>query len=445
MQHATVVLSILGIKFWLMNNAQHKVVVVGGKRTPFTKSFGHYARISNQELLIQALDGVAKAYGLEGKTVGDVALGAVVKSSLDWNMAREAVLGSVLHPTQQAYDVQRACGTSLETVNQIALKIATGQIDSGIAGGVDSNSDLPVMAKQSLAWKLIDLNQAKTFGQRLSRMLAFRPSDFKPQLFSVLEPRTGKSMGQHTELTVKNWQITREAQDELAMVSHHNAAKAYEEGFFEDLVLEYRGLKADTFVRATTSMEKLAKLPPVFDRSAAGTLTAGNSTPLTDGAAAVLLASEDHAKAQGWPILAYVKDVTTAAVDFVAGEDLLIAPAKAVADLLKRNQLTFADIDYFEIHEAFAGQVLATLKAWEDEEYSRNRLGWDGALGSIDRSKLNVAGGSLALGHPFAATGARIVAQAAKMLKTKGGKRALISVCTAGGMGVAAILERADD
>lgn len=426
----------------IMRNMQNRVAIIGGRRTPFTKSFGQYTGISNQELLIAVLNALADDYQLAGKTVGDVALGAVMKSASDWNLAREAVLGSRLHPTQQAYDVQRACGTSLETVNQIALKIAAGQIDSGIAGGSDTNSDLPIQFPRSFSHKLLALRQARTVWDRLRALLKFSPADLKPVIPAVVEPRTGLSMGDHTELMVKNWNISRSEQDELALASHHNAAQAYADGFFDDLVIEFQGLKQDTITRADTSLEKLAALRPAFDKSGSGSLTAGNSTPLTDGAAALLLAREAHAREQEWPIMGYLQDVATAAVDYVAGEDLLIAPTIAVTDLLRRNKLQLQDFDVYEIHEAFAGQVLSTLRAWEDAEYCRKRLGWDRPLGSIDRNKVNVKGGSVALGHPFGATGARILAQAAKVLQEKDGQRALVSVCTAGGMGVAAIVER---
>lgn len=425
-----------------MRNIRKKVAIVGGQRTPFTKSFGHYSRISNQELLIAVLNALAEKFDLTGRVVDDVALGAIIKSAADWNLARESVLGSVLHPTTPAYDVQRACGTSLETVNQIALKIMSGQIQFGIAGGSDTNSDLPIMLRQALAWKLVDLRQARSLGQKIQALFKISPKDLKPVFPALAEPRTSLSMGDHTELMVKNWGISRIEQDELAFASHQKATRAYAAGFYDDLVISFNGLQRDAITREDTSMEKLGQLKPAFDQSGSGSLTAGNSTPLTDGAATVLLASEEYALQQGWPILAYLQDVAVAAVDFIAGEDLLIAPAKAVADMLKRNELQLQDFDFYEIHEAFAGQVLSTLKAWESETYSRDRLGWDRALGSIDRSKLNVKGGSLALGHPFAATGARIVAQTAKILQENDGGRALISICTAGGMGVTAIVER---
>ncbi|MEM7550175.1 MAG: acetyl-CoA C-acetyltransferase [Bacteroidota bacterium] len=425
-----------------MNNLNRKVAIIGGQRIPFTKSFSQYMRISPQDLLIPVINAVAKKYGLEGKILGDVSLGATIKSPGDWNLAREAVLGSSLDPNTPAFGVQRACGTSLDTTNLIGMKIATGQIDIGIAGGCDTNSDLPIMVSQKLSWKLLDLNKAKTFGQRLKAISKFGPGDIKLVFPAVVEPRTKLSMGEHTELMVKNWSVSREEQDQLAYESHFKAVKAQEDGFYDDLITAFQGLSKDTIVRPGTTLEKLSTLKPAFDRSDKGTLTAGNSTVFTDGASAVLLASEDYANDNNLPIQAYLKDVQVAAVDYVKGEDLLIAPATAVANMLKKNGLTLQDFDFYEIHEAFAGQVLSTLKAWEDHEYCRTKLNWDEPLGSIDRQKLNVKGGSVAIGHPFAATGARIVAQAAKILNEAGtGKRALISVCTAGGMGVTAILE----
>ncbi|HVK62670.1 MAG TPA: acetyl-CoA C-acetyltransferase, partial [Bdellovibrionales bacterium] len=337
---------------------------------------------------------------------------------------------------------QRACGTSLETFNQLALKVAFGQIDSGIAGGVDTNSDVPVVFPRSMGWKLLDLRSAKTPIEKLKALAAFTPMDLKPILPGVIEPRTGMSMGDHCEVMVKEWKISRKEQDELALRSHKNAAAAYEAGFYRDLVFPFNGVEKDGFVRGDTTLEKLASLKPAFDKSGAGTLTAGNSTPLTDGAAGVLLSSEEWAKERGFEPLAYFVDCESAAIDFVAGEGLLMAPTIAVSRLLKRNGLQLQDFDFYEIHEAFAGQVVCTLRAWESDKYCRERLGRDKAMGSIDPSKMNVKGGSLATGHPFAATGARILATLAKTLKESGKGRGLISICTAGGMGIAAIIER---
>lgn len=425
-----------------MTKTLRKVAILGGKRTPFVKSMGAYSKTTNQQMLTEVLNHLVTDYKLEGKKLGEVAAGALITNSADWNLTRECILGTKLHPHTPGYNVQRACGTSLDTSLQIALKIAAGQIDVGIAGGSDTNSDVPVTFPRSFAWKMIELRTAKTFLQKLKVILSLRPKDLKPHFPSAGEKRTGLSMGDHCELMVKEWKISRQAQDELAATSHQNAAKAYKEGFFEDMVIPFKGLKRDGILRDDTTAEKLAKLKPAFDRSAAGTLTAGNSTPLTDGASAVLMSSEEWAKENGHPILAYFVDAQAAALDFVHGEGLLMAPTVAVGELLKRNNLTLQDFDYYEIHEAFAGQVLCTLKAWEDPAYCKKYLGLDKPLGSIDRSKMNVKGGSVALGHPFAATGARIVASAAKILNEKGKGRALISVCTAGGMGVVAIVEK---
>lgn len=425
-----------------MLNASRKVAILGGTRIPFVKSFKEYSRTTNQEMLTAALQGLVNKYALTGKQLGDVSLGVIMNSSLDWNLAREVVLGTTLDHRTPAFNVQRACGTSLETINLIALRIASGQIESGIGGGSDSNSDLPIMVKRKLAWKLIDLNNAKTFGERLSRILKINISDWKPVLPNIVEPRTGMSMGQHTEKMIKEWKISREAQDQLAYESHRKAATAYAEGFYDDLLTEFKNVKRDTIVRADTTMEKLSKLKPAFDKSGQGSLTAGNSTIFTDGAGAVLLGSEEFAKQSNLPIQAWFADCQSAAVDFVKGAGLLMAPTVAVAQLLKRNNLTLQDFDFYEIHEAFAGQVLCTLKAWESDEYCRKELNMPRALGSIDQTKMNVKGGSVALGHPFGATGARVVSNMAKILSQKGKGRGLISVCTAGGMGVAAIIER---
>jgi acetyl-CoA C-acetyltransferase len=419
-----------------------RVGVIGSQRIPFVRSFREYGRTSNHEMLVASLEGLIQKYNLSGKRIGDVALGAVMTSSLEWNLAREVVLGTSLDPHTPAFNVQRACGTSLESASLIALKIAAGQIHCGIAGGADTNSDLPIMLKRELAWKLIDINQAKTLKDRLARILRIRPSDLSPAYPGIVEPRTRLSMGQHTEKMVKEWNISRAAQDELAYESHMKASEAYATGFYNDLVIPFKGVSVDAIVRKDTTREKLAGLKPVFDKSAGGTLTAGNSTALTDGASAVLLGDEDFARKNSLQIQAYFVDAETAAVDFVQGAGLLMAPTHAVARMLKRNNLRLQDFDYYEIHEAFAGQVLCTLKAWESDRYCREVLGSDGALGPLDRSKLNVKGGSVAMGHPFGATGARIVGTLAKLLEVKGSGRGLISICTGGGMGVAAILER---
>ena len=428
-----------------------RAVIVGGNRIPFARMGGAYAKSSNQDMLTAALDGLIARFGLQDERIGEVAAGAVLKHSRDFNLTREAVLGSALSPETPAYDLQQACATGLETVLGLSNKIKLGQIESGIAGGVDSASDAPIAVSEGLRTILLDLNRAKTPTQRLRILSRIRPKDLAPEAPSTGEPRTGLSMGEHQALTTAQWNITREAQDELAFASHRNLAAAYDRGFFDDLITPYRGLSRDSNLRADTSLEKLAGLKPVFGKNlgSQATMTAGNSTPLTDGASAVLLATEEWADGRGLPKLATVLDGEAAAVDFVHGKDgLLMAPVFAVPRLLARHGLTFEDIDFFEIHEAFAGTVLSTLAAWEDEDFGRTRLGLDGALGKVDRAKLNVNGSSLAAGHPFAATGGRIVASLAKMLHEQGtvaGRpaRGLISVCAAGGQGVVAILEAA--
>ncbi len=419
-----------------------KVVILAGRRTPFVKSMAQYQGASNQELLSAAIAGLVESKSLQGKCLGDVITGSVMNHPLDWNLAREVVLGSRLDPRTPGLNIQRACGTGLEAANLVALKIAAGQIDVGIAGGTDTNSDIPLIGERKLTHWLIKLQNARTVPEKLRVLTRFSPTLLKPQFPTVKEPRTGLSMGEHCELMVKEWGISREAQDELALASHQSAAQAYSAGFFDGMLVEFRGVKRDTITRADTTLEKLSKLRPAFDPSPAGSLTAGNSTPLTDGASAVLLASEDWARDQGLSPMAYFRDCEVSAVDIVAGAGLLMGPTVAVSRLLARNNLTLQDFDFYEIHEAFAGQVLCTLKAWEDPDYCRTVLHRERPLGSIDRSKMNVKGGSLALGHPFAATGGRIVASAAKMLQEKGQGRVLISICTAGGMGVAAIIER---
>jgi acetyl-CoA C-acetyltransferase len=415
--------------------------IAGAARIPFFKSGTKYRDVKTYDLMSASLNHLIRQNKLQGKVLGDVALGAVMNSSIEWTIAREVVLGSELHPYTPAYFTQRACGTSLDASLQIALKIGAGQIETGIAGGFDTNSDLPILFPRSFTKHILDLRDAKGFGAKLGSAFKFGFKDLKPQFAAVQEARTGLSMGEHCELMVKEWKISRQAQDELAFLSHQNAAKAYEEGFFKDLVFEFLGATADGTVRKDTTLEKLAKLKPAFDKSAAGTLTAGNSSPLTDGSSTALFCSEVGLKELNLEPWARFVDAQVAAVDFVHGDGLLMAPTQAVPKLLARNGLTLQDFDYYEIHEAFAGQVLCTLKAWESEEFCKNKLGLSRALGSIDRSKLNIKGSSVATGHPFAATGTRIVGTLAKTLKGTRGKRGLISICTAGGMGVAAILE----
>ncbi|WAP50386.1 acetyl-CoA C-acetyltransferase [Arthrobacter sp. ATA002] len=424
--------------------AVRKAVVIGGNRIPFARSGGKYTYSSNQDMLTAALDGLVARFGLQGERIGEVAGGAVLKHSRDFNLTREAVLGSALSPETPAYDVQQACATGLETVVSLANKIKLGQLESAVAGGVDSASDAPIAVSEGLRRALLDLSRAKTAKQKLAAVAKIRPKDLSPNAPSTGEPRTGLSMGEHQALTTAQWKITREAQDELALASHRNMAAAYDRGFFDDLVTPYRGLSRDANLRPDTTMEKLGKLKPAFGRSLGdeATMTAGNSTPLTDGASVVLLGSEDYAREHDLPMLANIVDAEAGAVDFVHGKDgLLMAPAFAVPRLLARNGLTLDDFDFFEIHEAFAGTVLSTLAAWEDDEFCRTRLGLEGPLGTVDRSKLNVNGSSLAAGHPFAATGGRIVASLAKMLHEKGSGRGLISICAAGGQGLVAVLE----
>jgi acetyl-CoA C-acetyltransferase len=412
-------------------------------RIPFARGNGAYAHVGNQEMLTATLRGLVDRFGLQGQRLDDVAAGAVMKHSSQWNLTRESVLDSGLAAETPGLDVQRACGTSLEAAILLGNKIALGQIDCAIAGGVDSVSDPPVVYPKSFQQRLLRSYRAKSMGERIGPWFGLRPKDLRPVLPGIAEPHTGLSMGESTELMVKTWGISRADQDQLALESHQNAAAAYASGFYQGLVLEYLGLTSDNNIRSDTSLEKLAKLRPVFDLSGNGTLTAGNSTPMTDGASAVLLASEAWARERDLPVLAFLTYGKVAAVDFVhKKEGLLMAPAFAVPRMLQDADLTLQDFDYYEIHEAFAGQVLCTLKAWSDPVFCRDKLGLPGALGSIDRAKLNVKGGSLALGHPFAATGTRIVATLAKILDEQQGKRGLISVCTAGGMGVTAILER---
>jgi len=419
------------------------VAVLGGVRIPFCRQNTAYADVGNLGMGVRTLGALVEKFGLHGQVLGEVAFGAVIKHPFDWNLAREATLSSGLSPLTPGITLQRACGTSLDSIITVANKIAAGQIEVGIGGGSDTTSDVPIVYGQALRRRLLEAARAKTTRDRLAAFKGFHFRELKPEFPGVAEPRTGKSMGDHCEDMAKEWNISRDSQDELAVASHHKLAAAYERGFFDDLVVSFRGVARDNNLRPDTSIEKLATLKPAFDKtSGRGTLTAGNSTPLTDGAAACLVASEEWAAKHGHEVLCRIRDTQVAAVDFVHGEGLLMAPTIAVPEMLARNGLTLQDFDLYEIHEAFAAQVLCTLRAWESEDYCRNRLGLDAPLGRIDPAKLNINGSSLATGHPFAATGARIVATAAKELQQRGGGRCLVSICTAGGMGVVAILER---
>jgi acetyl-CoA C-acetyltransferase len=421
--------------------APRRAVVLGGNRIPFARSDSAYKKATNQDMLTAALDGLVDRYDLAGERLGEVVAGAVLKHSRDFNLTRECVLGSRLAPETPAYDIQQACGTGLEAAILVANKIALGQIEAGVAGGVDTTSDAPLAVNEDLRAILLDANREKSTQGRLKQLLRVRPQHVAPAIPRNEEPRTGLSMGEHQARTAAEWGISREAQDELAMRSHHNLAAAYERGFQDDLVTPYLGLERDQNLRPDSSPEKLAKLKPVFG-GPEGTMTAGNSTPLSDGAAVALLASEEWARERSLTPLAAFVDAETAAVDYVNGrEGLLMAPAYAVPRMLERNGLALQDFDLYEIHEAFASQVLSTLAAWQDPVFCTQRLGLTRPLGAIDAGKLNVNGSSLAAGHPFAATGGRIVAGLAKALHERGGGRGLISVCAAGGQGVVAILE----
>ena len=425
-----------------MATTSPRVAILGGVRIPFCRNNTAYADIGNFGMAVKTLGALVEKFKLYGEELGEVAFGAVIKHASDWNLAREATLSSGLSPLTPGITTARACGTSLDNTLIIANKIAAGQIEAGIAGGADTTSDVPIVYGRALQQRLLNVNRQKAPLDKIKAALrGFSFAELKPSFPGVAEPRTGMSMGDHCELMAKEWKISREDQDQLALSSHQKAGAAYARGFFKDLVVPFRGLERDGFLRADTSLEKLAALKPAFDKTA-GTLTAGNSTGLSDGASAVLLASESWIAARGLKAQAYITHARVAAVDFVKGEGLLMAPTIAVSRLLDAAGLKLQDFDFYEIHEAFAAQVLCTLRAWESADYCKNRLGKDAPLGSIDPAKLNVNGSSLALGHPFAATGTRIVATLAKLLEEKGSGRGLISICTAGGMGVTAILER---
>lgn len=432
-----------------MTTTIRRVAILGGNRIPFARSNTVYSTVSNQEMFTATLQGLVDRFKLHGERLGDVVGGAVMKHARDFNLVRECVLSTTLSRDTPAFDLQQACGTGLEAAMVVANKIALGHIECGIAGGVDTTSDAPIGLNEKLRKIMLEASRAKTTAQRLTALSKIRPAMLvQPALPRNGEPRTGLSMGEHAELMAQQWNISREDQDALALKSHMNLAKAYDDGFFNDLMTPFKGVSRDNNLRGDLSIEKLRSLKPVFDKKVApekGTLTAGNSTPLTDGASAVLLASEEWAKARNLPVLAYITFSEVAAVDFFdndAKEGLLMAPAYAVPRMLARANLKLQDFDYYEIHEAFAAQVLCTLKAWEDKKFCKDKLGLDKPLGKIDMKKLNINGSSLAAGHPFAATGGRLVATLAKMLDQKGSGRGLISICAAGGQGVVAIIER---
>jgi acetyl-CoA C-acetyltransferase len=426
-----------------MQAKTRRVAVIGGNRIPFARSNSVYADASNQDMLTAAIDGLVTRFGLEGEHVDEVVAGAVLKHSRDFNLTRESVLGSKLAPTTAAYDIQQACDTGIQAAIAVANKIALGQIEVGIAGGTDTTSDAPIGLNERLRKILLEANRAKSTQARLKALAKVRPQHLAPSIPQNSEPRTGLSMGESAALTALEWNVAREDQDLLAVNSHHNLAASYDRSFQDDLITPFRGLERDQNLRADSSLEKLATLKPVFGKGEAATMTAANSTPLTDGASVVLLCSEEYAKKKGWKPLAYITEYETAAVDYVhGGEGLLMAPAYAMARMLERSGDKLQEFDFYEIHEAFASQVLATLAFWEDPVVCKERLGLDAPLGSIDRSKLNVNGSSLAAGHPFAATGGRIIANLAKMLDEKGKGRGVISICAAGGQGVTMILEK---
>ncbi|WP_300400906.1 acetyl-CoA C-acetyltransferase [Nocardioides sp.] len=426
-----------------MTETARRVAIIGGNRIPFARSNTVYANASNQDMLTAAIDGLVTRFGLEGERLGEVVAGAVLKHSRDFNLTRESVLGSKLSPETPATDIQQACGTGLQAAMLVANKIALGQIEVGIAGGTDTTSDAPVAISDKLRKKLMKVNAARDTKGKLTALGQIRPGDIGLEIPQNGEPRTKLSMGEHAALTALEWQVSREAQDELAAASHQKLAAAYDAGFLDDQMTPFRGVERDTNLRGDSTVEKLAKLKPVFGKGEAATMTAANSTPLTDGASVVLLASEEWAEEHDLPVLAYLTYYETAAVDYVhGGEGLLMAPAYAMPRMLERAGMKLGDFDFYEIHEAFASQVLSTLKAWEDPVFCKERLGLDAPLGSIDRDKLNVHGSSLAAGHPFAATGGRIINVLAKLLDQKGSGKGVISICAAGGQGVTAILEK---
>ncbi|MBT5219300.1 MAG: acetyl-CoA C-acetyltransferase [Woeseia sp.] len=427
----------------LHDGLARRVAIIGGMRIPFARAHSIYTEASNKDMMTATLAALVDKFDLRGQTLGDVALGAVIKHSRDWNLARESVMASGLSMRTPGVDMQRACGTSIEAAIHIGNKIALGQIEAGIAGGTDSISDAPIVLNDGIRKVLLASHRGRSLLKKITPWFGLRPGHLVPEFPGVTEPRTGLSMGESMEITAKQFEVTREHQDQLTLSSHMKAAAAYDAGFYEDLIVPFYGAEEDNNIRRDSTYEKLQTLKPVFDKSTAGTMTAGNSTPLTDGAAAVLMSSEEWAIRKNLPIAAYLTHCKVAAVNFVDDDGLLMAPAYAVSEMLSEANLKLQDFDFYEIHEAFAAQTIATIKAWQSEQFCREKLGRNRALGPIELTKLNVKGGSLAMGHPFAASGARVIMTLAKLLHENGGGRGLVSVCTAGGMGVTAILEAA--
>ena len=416
-----------------MPNNRNRVAVVGGARTPFAKAGTSLKNHSAVGLGAHSVDGVLEKYALDPALVEDLVYGIVVVDPSIPHMAREINFRSRLPSQVRALTVTDNCISGTSAIVSIHDAIVAGRTTVGIAGGVESLSNPPVLFNKKASRAFLDAGAAKTTGARIRSLLRLRPWDFKPWSYGVEEPSTGLSMGEHTELTVKEWRISRQDQDEIAFRSHQNAYQATQDGRLTSEVHPLDDFDRDSIIRPSTNMEILAKLPTVFDRSPAGTITAGNSSPLTDGAASVLLMSERRAQELGYEPLAFIKDFLNVGID--PSDGLLMGPGIAVPRLLRRNGLDLEQLGIIEMHEAFGGQVASNLRAWEQ--------GWkEPAIGRVDYQILNPLGSSIAIGHPFAATGARIVTTIANEMKRSDIQYGLVSICGAGATAVAMLLER---
>jgi acetyl-CoA acyltransferase len=428
-----------------MESNGKRVAIVAGLRTPFAKQWSAYREVSALDLANLVVAELLQRIDLDPEEIQQVVYGQVVPSVEAPNIAREIVLATGMPKSIEAYSVSRACATSYQSTVNVAEAIMAGVIDTGLAGGADSASNVPITVSKRLAEALIAATKARSIGERMQAFAGLRPRDLAPVPPAIKEFSTGLSMGESAEKMAKENHIGREAQDEFAHRSHTLAAKAWAEGKFDDEVMEVfvpnrfnEAIREDNLIRKDGELEKYAKLKPAFDRKH-GTVTAGNSSPLTDGASALVLMREDKAKAHGFDVLGFIRSYAFAALD-PAGQ-LLMGPSYATPLALDRAGVKVSDLDLIDMHEAFAAQILSNTQAFESAEWSEKHLGRSEKIGDIDWDKFNVTGGSISIGHPFAATGARQITQTLRELKRRGGNLALCTACAAGGLGAAMVLE----
>jgi acetyl-CoA acyltransferase len=428
-----------------MESNGKRVAIVAGLRTPFAKQWSAYREVSALDLANIVVSELLQRVDLDPKEIQQVVYGQVVPSVEAPNIAREIVLATGMPKSIEAYSVSRACATSYQSAVNVAEAIMAGAIDTGVAGGADSASNVPITVSKRLAEALMAATKARSIGERMQAFAGIRPRDLAPVPPAIKEFSTGLSMGDSAEKMAKENHISREAQDEFAHRSHSLAAKAWAEGKLDDEVMEVfvpnrfnEAIREDNLIRKDTAIEKYAKLKPAFDRKH-GTVTAANSSPLTDGASALLLMREDKAKALGFDVLGFIRSYAFAALD-PAGQ-LLMGPSYASPLALDRAGVKVSDLDLVDMHEAFAAQILSNTQAFESAEWSQKHLGRSEKIGDIDWDKFNVTGGSISIGHPFAATGARQITQTLRELKRRGGNLALCTACAAGGLGAAMVLE----